>query len=151
MRYRVLDLPPRGAGAFMPTPSTNAPASSAGLQHVHGSPGTDPVPAPSPQSQYLPTLTANGGVDAAQGSMVAPDLIAPSVYVAEVDNMGPEHGGAALGMRVRRLNPLPMPAFSYPRTPVAAFATPRYGGRATMAWPRAFQRFPITSCPPVPR
>lgn len=147
MRYRVLDLPAQGAGAFMPTPSTNAPASSWGLVHVHGSPGTDPVPAPAPQRTYLPSLTARGGVDSAQGSMVAPDIILPSVYVAETANMGPSCD-TGLGMRVRRLNPLPIPALSWTRLPQVALNTPRYGGRSTMPWPRAFQRFPSTTKAP---
>lgn len=147
MRYRVLDLPAKGAGAFMPTPSTNAPASSWGLVHVHGSPGTEPVPSPAPQRSFLPNLTRRGGVDSAQGSMVAPDVILPSVYVAEVDNMGPA-ADAGVGMATRRLNPLPVPALSYRRVPKVAQNTPRYGGRSTMVWPRAFQRFPAATCAP---
>lgn len=145
MRYRVLDLPVKGAGAFLPTPSTNAAASSGGLTHVHGSPGTDPIPAPAPQRDYLPRLTARGGIDSAQGSMVAPDIILPSIYTASAQNMGPA-ADVGLGMRLRRLNPLPVPAFAYPRIPVAAFSPARIGGRATMPWPRAFQRFPSTTC-----
>ncbi len=147
MRYRVLDLPTAGVGAFMPLPSTNAPASSWGLVHVHGSPGTEPIPSPSPQSRgYLPSLTRLGGVNSAQGSTVAPDVILPSVYVAETANMGPA-ADSGVGMLARRLNPLPVPAVNQARRPVVAQNTPRYGGRSTMAWPRAFQRFPIATCP----
>lgn len=142
----MLDLPAKGAGAFMPTPSTNAPASSWGLVHVHGSPGTEPIPAPSPQKTFLPALTARGGVDSAQGSMVAPDVILPALYTADPANMGPT-ADVGLGMRMRRLNPLPTPALSYARVPMVAQNTPRYGGRATMMWPRAFQRFPAATRP----
>lgn len=146
MRYRVLDIPPKGAGAFMPLPTTNPVASSYGLVQVSGSPGTDPVPAPSPQRSWLPSLTRRGGVDSAQGSMVAPDVALPCVYVAEVNFMGPEMD-TGIGMAVRRLNPLPVPARHYARLPVVAQVTPRIGGRSTMMWPRAFQRFPAATCP----
>lgn len=147
VRYRVFDVPAMGAGAFMPTPSTNAPASSWGLVLVDGAPGTEPVPAPSPQSAYLPSLTARGGVDSAQGSMVSPDVILPSVYVARADNMGPA-ADAGIGMRTRRLAPMPVPSFSYPRIPIPAQTPARIGGRRTMVWPRSFQRFAPTTVAP---
>lgn len=146
MRYRVNDLPPGCPGAFMPTPSTNAPASSFGLVHVTGSPGTDPVPAPGPNRSWLPSLTRRGGVDSAQGSTVVPDVILPAIYVPWATNMGPS-ADAGIGMATRRLNPLPIPAVAYLRAPVVSFGTPRYGGRSVAAWPRAFQRFPVSTCP----
>lgn len=142
----MLDVPVKGAGAFLPLPTTNAPASSYGLVHVHGSPGTDPVPSPSPQANYLPRLTARGGVDSAQDSVCAPDFILPSIYVASARNMGPA-ADAGVGMATRRLAPMPVPSFSYPRVPVVAQTPPRIGGRSTMVWPRGFQRFPATTCP----
>lgn len=147
MRYRVLDLPVKGAGAFMPVPTTNPRASSWGLVHVNGSPGTEAVPVPAPQRSYLPSQTRSGGVNSAQGSDVAPDYILPSIYVAGTENMGPA-ADAGVGMLARRLNPMPVPALTYPATPKVAQITPRIGGRATMTWPRAFQRFPAASCPP---
>lgn len=146
MRYRVLDLPSKGAGAFTPLPTTNPRASSWGLVHVYGSPGTEAIPSPAPQRTYLPNLTRQGGVDSAQGSMVAPDFILPSIYTASARNMGPE-ADAGIGMTVRRLNPLPVPSLTFPASPKIAQATPRIGGRGTMIWPRAFQRFPATTCP----
>lgn len=146
MRYRVLDLPSKGAGAFTPLPSTNAQASSWGLVHVHGSPGTEAIPAPAPQRSYLPSQTRQGGIDSAQGSMVAPDFILPSIYTASAANMGPEHD-AGIGMTARRYNAMPVPALTYPASPKIAQVTPRIGGRGTMIWPRAFQRFPATTCP----
>lgn len=145
-RYRVLDLPPGGSGAFMPIPTTNPAASSGGLTVLSGSPGTDPIAAPAPQRTYLPSLTKVGGVNSAQGSEVAPDIRLPDIYIPYADNMGPE-ADLGLGMAVRRLNPLPVPARHFARQPVPSQAAPRVGGRATMAWPRAFQRYPATSCP----
>lgn len=145
-RYRVLDLPPGGTGAFMPIPATIPSASSWGLVVTSGSPGTDPIPAPAPQRDWLPTLTKSGGVDSAQGSNVAPDVRLPDIYVAWPDNMGPE-ADVGLGMAMRRLNPIPIPARHYARQPVPAQARPRIGGRSTMPWPRAFQRYPATTCP----
>lgn len=147
MRYRVLDLPPKGVGAFTPLPSTNPTASSWGLVHTYGAPGTQPVPSPTPA--FLPSLTAVGGVDSAQGHDVSPDFIAPSIYVSSTANMGPEKD-TGIGMWIRRLNPLPIPALNLLRRPIVAQNTPRIGGRDTMVWPRAFQRYPASTCP-MPR
>lgn len=149
MRYRVLDLPPKGVGAFTPMPTMNATASSWGLVHTYGAPGTQPVPSPAPA--FLPSLTAVGGVNSAQGHDVAPGVIAPSIYVASVANMGPA-ADAGIGMRLRRLCPIPVPALNIIRRPIVAQNTPRIGGRNTMVWPRAFQRYPASTCPaPVGR
>lgn len=139
MRYRVNDLPARGLGAFTPIPTTSPAASSQGLLRVTGAPGTDAVPAPDPAA--LPSLTARGGVNSAQGSAVTPDVIFPSIYVASADNLGPEHD-AGIGMWRRRFCELPMPALNPGRVPVVAMGSPKVAGRAAIAWPRAFQRFP---------
>jgi len=142
MRYRVSDLPPNGVGAFTPIASTTPAASSYGLVEVFGAPGTEAVPAPSPQHiGYLPSLTRSGGVNSAQGSDVAPDVILPAIYVASAQNMGPE-ADAGMGMTRRRYNELPVPALDPTRIPQVAQSAPSIGGRFSMAWPRAFQRFP---------
>lgn len=140
MRYRVSDLPGNGTGAFAPIPSTNPPASSYGLTHIAGSPGTDPVPAPAPQRDYLPSLTKTGGRDSAQSSEVVPDYILPAVYVASAKNMGP---GVHVNMRRRRFTELPVPAVDPLRVPQVAQSSRKTGGRTVQAWPRAFQRWPV--------
>lgn len=139
MRYRVNDLPARGLGAFTPLPTTSPAASSQGLLRVTGAPGNEPVDAPDPAA--LPSLTAQGGVNSAQGSAVSPDVIFPAIYVAFVDNLGPE-ADAGIGMWRRRFCELPMPAVNPGRIPVVAFQAPKVAGRSAIAWPRAFQRFP---------
>jgi hypothetical protein len=139
MRYRVNDLPVRGLGAFTPLPTTSPAASSQGLLRVIGAPGTDPVDAPDPAA--LPSLTAAGGVNSAQGSTVSPDLIFPAIYVAAADNCGPE-ADVGIGMWRRRFCELPMPALNPGRVPVNAFQPPKVAGRRQIGWPRAFQRFP---------
>lgn len=137
MRYRVSDLPKVGLGAFTPIPTTTPAASSQGLVGVLGCPGTQPVDSPRPEA--VPSLTVQGGKNSAQSSAVSPDVIFPSIYVASVANMGPS---SWVGMWRRRFTELPMPARNPGRIPVVAFQAPRVGGRNSMAWPRAFQRFP---------
>lgn len=142
IRYRTPDLPAEGVGAFMPIPAISPASSSFGLVEVSGAPGTEPTPAPAPQRSYLPTLTAAGGVNSAQGSNVSPDVALFSVYVAYADNQGPA-ADAGIGMARRRYAELPMPAINPTRLPTTAMRTPVMAGRAAMGWPRAFQRFPI--------
>lgn len=142
MRYRVSDLPPNGVGAFTPIASTTPAASSYGLVEVYGAPGTEPVYSPSPQTVgYLPSLTRRGGRNSAQDSDCAPDVILPAIYIPSAQNMGPE-ADAGMGMTRRRYNELPVPALDPTRIPQVAQTVPPIGGRAAMAWPRAFQRFP---------
>jgi hypothetical protein len=142
MRYRVSDLPPVGVGAFTPIPSTTPAASSYGLVEVYGAPGTEPVYSPSPQhSRGLPSLTRQPPPDTAQDSDCAPDYILPSIYIASAANMGPT-ADAGFGMARRRYCELPVPAVDPTRLPQVAQKVPPVGGRAAMAWPRAFQRFP---------
>lgn len=142
IRYRTPDLPPEGVGAFMPIPAITPASSSFGLVEVSGAPGTEPTPAPAPQRNYLPSLSAQGGVNSAQRSEVAPDVMLFSVYVAYADNQGPA-ADAGIGMMRRRLAELPLPAINPVRLPATAMRTPNIAGRRAMAWPRAFQRFPV--------
>lgn len=139
IRYRVLDLPPGGAGAFTPLPARNPVASSYGLVHVAGAPGTQPVPSPRPAA--TPSLTVVGGINSAQGSSVAPDWILPAIYVASAANMGPA-GEANIGMARRRRNELPVRAIDPGRQPVPVWQRYPTGGRP-LPNPRAFQRWPV--------
>lgn len=134
MRYRVLDLPGKGAGAFTPQPTTNPVASSFGLVHRFGAPGTMPVPVKPPFGPHL-----NNAPDV-QGSNRAPNIILPSIYIASAANMGPE-ADAGFGMALRRRAPLPVPAVGWRATALNAMRGPRIGSRRQLPWPRAFQRF----------
>ncbi len=139
MRYRVLDLPTVGMGAFTPTTSTNPTASSFGLVKVTGTLGLQPVSTPKPERVWAPPISFD---PATQPSNVSPDMILPSTYVAYANNMGPA-ADAGVGMATRRLCPLPVPAVGWIASPGQAMSTPKIAGRTTMAWPRAFQRFPV--------
>ncbi len=139
IRYRVLDLPVKGAGAFTPLPAVNPVASSYGLVHVYGSPGTEPVPVDPPR--YIGNLTAQPAPNTAQSSDVAPDYILPAIYIASAKNMGPTED-VGLGMAIRRRNPLPVPAKNPGRVPVPVLMRFPMGG-SQLPWPRAFQRWPI--------
>ena len=136
MKYRVLDLPPKGVGAFTPTATTNPIASSWGLVQVTGSPAL-PVDSPSPETDWLPS--DHGGLSKWQASNVAPNMIAPDIYVAHADNMGPDQH---FGMALRRHTPLPVPAVSWISSAKRAMYRFRMGGRAVADNPRAFQRYP---------
>jgi hypothetical protein len=136
--YRTLDVPPYGAGAFMPAPARNPVASSWGLVHVEGAPGTNPVPSPAPCA--VPSLTVQGGRDSAQGSNVAPDVILPAIYTASARNMGPA-ADAGFGMARRRLNELPVRAIDPGRQPVPVWQQFPAGARP-LPWPRAFIHWP---------
>lgn len=141
-RYRVHDLPVKGAGAFLPVTPPTAMASSYGLVKVSGSPGTLPIPAPSPQhSAYIPPISAQRET---QSSNVSPDIILYDKYIPYANNMGPARD-AGVGMAMRRHCPLPVPARTWTYAPRTAMIQRKVGGRTAMSWPRAFQRFPTMS------
>jgi len=138
IRYRVLDLPMQGAGAFTPLATTNPPASSYGLVKISGSPGTLSMPCPAPQKIWCPPISAQAET---QSSMVSPDVILWDKYIPYANNMGPAKD-AGIGMALRRHCPLPIPARTWTLAPRTAMIMRKAGGRMAMAWPRAFQRFP---------
>lgn len=141
IRYKVLDLPVKGAGAFCPGTFPNAVASSWGLVSgggVTGSPGTTPVPVRGPTRHWAPPISAQAET---QGSNVAPDIILPDQYIPR-----PANGiGHTLPNRIH--NDLPVPALSWINSAVVSMYNrgDRIGGRAAMAWPRAFQRWVKTA------
>lgn len=136
MRYRVLDLPTKGTGAFTPIPTTNPPASSYGLTSatLRGYPGTLAISEPKPAA--VPPISA---VRETQSSFVSPDVGFWDKYIPSAKYMGPsEH----VGMAKRRLTPIPVPAVSWINTALNAMTGNKIGGRSVTAWPRAFQRWP---------
>lgn len=129
LRYRVLDLPGRGVGAFSPGLVTTPAGSSHGEVVVGGAPGTMLVPSPKPAGG--PPF---GNDRKTQGSYVSPDVFTPDIYVPFADNMGPP-------MRIRSTNELPVPAIGYARAPGVSFRPAHIGGRNVIPWPRSFQRW----------
>lgn len=143
--YHTLDVPPHGAGAFMPQPARSPVASSYGLVIVEGAPGTCPVPSPSPSAVPSQTARLQGSKDSAQGSDVSPDVIFPAIYTASARNMGPTED-VGLGMARRRLCELPVRAIDPGRRPVAVWQQFPVGARP-LPWPRAFIRWPSRTGP----
>jgi len=136
IRYRVLDLPVQGLGAFTPTASPNPIASSWGLVRVAGAPGTLPIPVHNPMKVWGVPISRDPKT---QGSNNSPDVWLPDKYVPYATNMGPSQH---FGMALRRHTPMPVPAVSWISAAKRAMIRPKIGGRAAMNWPRAFQRFP---------
>lgn len=141
IRYRVLDLPTVGTGAFTPIAAHDPLSSSWGLVHRYGAPGNLAVAVDNPH-RYLPNLTADD--PRVSPSNVSPDVIRPSLYVASARNMGPQ-ADAGIGMRTRRHTPLPIPALSWVLSARNAMRRPKIGGREVQDNPRAFQRWPSLS------
>lgn len=139
-KYRVLDLPFVGAGAFTPHFVTNPMASSYGLVKISAAMGLSPIPVSPTTKECLPPISADRRT---QGSYCAPDVILPDQYIAYADNMGPAADGK-IGMAMRRHNPLPVPAMSWTPVPRSQTHKSKVGGRSAMAWPRAYQRYPTT-------
>jgi hypothetical protein len=145
--YRVLDVPPGGAGAFCPIPARNPIASSYGLTKITAMMGLVPIPSPKPA--FPATLTGTrGGDHSANNSDRAPDFILRSQYVAYADNMGPAApaGAAHVGMARRRMNELPVRAVDPGRRPIPVFQQFPAGARQ-LPWPRAFIRWPSRTGP----
>lgn len=134
MRYRVLDLPTVGTGAFTPTMPRNPIASSWGEVKLSGAPGTMPIPRP--KAAAIPPISA---IRETQSTYDAPDVGLPDIYTPYATNMGPaEH----FGMAARRQTPIPVPAVSWINSAMSAMQGNKIGGRSVLAWPRAFQRWP---------
>lgn len=136
IRYRVLDLPAKGAGAFCPIPPMNPIASSWGLCQYTGSPGTTGVHVTAPTRIWAPPISA---IAETQPSNCSPDIIFPDQYIVHSTN----EVGHTLPNRIS--NDLPVPAVSWINTAMVAMGVRKTGGRAAMRWPRSFQRFPATS------
>ena len=141
IRYSVDDVPPVGAGAFVPIPAAGRLASSWGVIEVTGFPGTLATPAPA--THVTASGTNQPPPNTARGSDVSPDVRFSSIYIAHVENLGPGGEAIGLGMTRRRLAELPMPAANPLRLPdmSGTYQAGKLGGRRAMIWPRAFQRF----------
>lgn len=155
--YRVEGVPARAMAAAMPVPTTNSIASSWGLVHVAGAPGTTRIPSPRAQSTRgygalgVPGNGAGYPEDWPQPSGHSPDYILPDLYVAApTPNYGQDH--------INSSNEIPVPAISshQPYAPFSATAPghavnpnvlqrirTRVASGYTTAWPKVAPSWPV--------
>lgn len=132
MRYSMMDPQAnRPPGGLMPQPAIQPSASSNGLMHVFGQPGTMGVPAPKPGA--IPPTAA--GTRANQPSYASPDTMFPSIYYPLAANC---HGPAGLF----RDNPMPVPAVHIYNMPRIAQKSRRTGGQSQIGQPAVRQTWP---------
>jgi len=132
VRYSMMDPNNnRPIGAMMPQPAIQPSASSNGLLHVFGQPGTMGVPAPKPGA--IPETAA--GTRANQPSYASPDTMFPSIYYPLADNC---HGP----MGLFRDNPMPVPAIRVYNLPGIAQKSRRTGGQTQIGQPAVRQTWP---------
>jgi hypothetical protein len=136
----TLQAPACGFGAFAPTPAVIPSASSAGLMHTEGYPGTRKVPSPAPQFPSASGDDGNGRANKTQNSNAgAPDWFLPCIYIPHMDNMGPEND---IGMAILIDNVVPAPSVNPVRVPQQNPLRARVGGQTATAWPRPMVRWP---------
>lgn len=133
MRYSMVNpqIPMRPVGALMPQPAIQPSASSNGLMHVVGYPGTLRVSAPKPGA--LPETAA--GTRSNQPSYNSPDSMYPSIYYPRADNCHPPMG-------LFRDNQMPVPAVKIYNMPRIAQRKRRTGGQSQIGMPAALQTWP---------
>jgi hypothetical protein len=133
MKYVMLDprVPGRPIGALMPQPAILPTASSGGLMHVFGQPGTMGIPAPKPGA--IPPTAC--GTRTNQPSYVSPDVMFPSIYYPKADNC---HGPVGLF----RDNQMPVPARRIYNMPRVAQRMRRVGGQSQIGQPAVAQTWP---------
>lgn len=143
-QYRVDQVPRYGQGAFTPPLLENGVSFGAGLRTVVGFPGTSPIPIEPTHS-----LSELGYDPRTRPSMVAPNTILPTVYLAGTKNMGPfgDRTAARTAGIYAGGNPMPVPAIDPGRIPqVQQNAPSRMGGRTVIGWPQAVPQYPsVTS------
>jgi hypothetical protein len=148
--YRVEGVPPKALAACTPIPAMNPVASSFGLVHVAGSPGTTRIY--SPQTQSVGRGDRGVLPGKAKPGANAPDYILPSLYVAApTPNYGQMYGTPGP-------NDIPIPAISshQPYAPFSASAPgkavnpnvlqrvrTRIASGYTTAWPKVAPSWPV--------
>lgn len=132
MRYSMMDPQAnRSPGGMMPQPAISPSASSNGLMHLIGQPGTMGVPAPKPAA--LPQTAA--GTRSNQPSYMSPDVMFPSIYYPLADNCHPPVG-------LFRDNQMPVPARRIYNMPGIAQKMRRVGGQNQIGQPAVRQTWP---------
>ena len=129
-KYTTDNVPPIGAGAFMPVQSAvvSPKASTYGMVRVNGYPGNSPTPSPKPSA-----LPAGPLMRSAQPSYNSPDVFYPSVYWTQIGDMHPGNNT----IRVQSTNEVPIPARALNQLPLIAYRPARYGGARQITWPPA--------------
>ena len=137
MRFqiRTLQVPRKGAGAFMPTFSNIPTAATNGQNEVVGMPGTVPVYSPRPAA--LDDSSLGGPYN--QPSACAPNWILPSIYYARV-NQSLQFSGKTWSDNV-----LPVPAITSNGNIKQWQHRARVGGRTTTTSNRPFTQWPTYS------
>ncbi len=131
--YKVMNLPARGFGAFMPTLTVTPTASTGGLSHRQFYPGTVRVPSPAPVYVSMDGSTGDNPVQNSHAG--APEWFLPAIGIVSADNM---HGPC--GIQVD--NVLPVPALNPTRIATQNTMVTRVGGRTATPWTRPMTRWP---------
>ena len=138
VRYRVEGVPPTWADAFMPMPTLTPAGTTSVRWTIYGAWGTEKVPL-TPVNR-VGSLSRNP--DWRPPSSVAPDWFRPQLAVQDIRRLGPP---------VHYL-PLPFAQLVDPVTPIGqrgplgpsavVMRGRKVGGRRSMFWQRATQRWP---------
>lgn len=133
-QLRVLQVPRRGAGAFLPIPGGDAQAATNGQNLVSSTLGAVPVPTPRPPAMRVTDYGPNF-----QGSYNGPDWMRPSIGVVHL-NSTMRFPGRLFGHR-----PTPVPSAAIGAVPTSNSMKTRIGGRTVTANPRPFTQWPTYS------
>jgi hypothetical protein len=134
MRFQVrtLQVPRRGAGAFLPGWVRTPTAATNGNNLVYGCPGTMAIPSPRPAA--LVDFQLGGQWN--QPSSCAPDFFYPSIYYAKMNR------GLTFPGRILSDNVLPVPAGTHSGVPSQTQYRVRIGGRTATSAFRPFTQWP---------
>ena len=127
-----MQVPQRGAGAFLPGLTKGGAPSTNGQNQVYGAPGTVAVPSPRPSAMTDSQL----GGPFNQPSSVAPNVFYPSIYYAIINSSLHFPG------RLTCDNVLPVPAIVQGRSAMQTQYKTRVGGRTATAAFRPFTQWP---------
>jgi hypothetical protein len=139
VRYRVDDVPPQWADAFMPMPTLSPAGATSVSWSIHAAWGTEQVPV-SPNHKASGTLSKSP--EWKDPSAVAPDYFCPDVVVQDIRLLGPPVHYLPLpaAMLVPPVEPLGTMGPQGP--PAVVMRGRKIGGRRSMHWPRVVPRWP---------
>jgi len=132
IQVRTLQVPKRGAGAFLPGLTPVGTAATNGQNEVYGSPGTVAIPSPRPPAMADGEL----GGPFNQPSSVAPNVFYPSIYYSIPNNTQHFPG------KIQSDNVVPVPAIVQGRSALQTQYRTRVGGRTAVAAFRPFTQWP---------
>lgn len=136
-RYRTLQVPQKGTGAFVPVPAQSYSAAFNGQNLIDGNPGTVAIPSPRP-----PTLNDGElGGPFNQPSSVSPDVFYPSIYTVRC-NRTMRFPGIGGGLTRHNDHPVPVPAGNLGLFKQNFMHRVRVGGRTVTKAVRPFTQWP---------